>query len=413
MSTSFQALDFDGTAGVPAPRRTVVVIEDNPGLRRAITALIDGDPTLTVVGSAGGASAGVEMIRSLHPDACVCDVRMPDGNGILVASEARRLAPETRVIALSAYEDGETVVEMLRAGAISYITKSGEREELLDGIHRALNGQSSIPSKATGAVAAELRRLGANVPVDRRPMLRKVLDEHLMQIVLQPVVSLLDEQPIAFEALARINAEPRTGPDVWFEQAASTSLEVEFELAAVRLGLEHLDHLPGGCALHVNISPSVALSPLTFALLRRYDLSRVVLELTEHARLDNYEPLRRALAPLRADGLRIAVDDVGAGFASMRHVISLEPDILKIDISLVHHIHLDRMRHAMVRSLADFGRTIGAVVIGEAVEVEEERLALIALGVPAGQGYLFGRPKSCACRAEAKARSHDNLLKLA
>jgi EAL domain-containing protein (putative c-di-GMP-specific phosphodiesterase class I)/DNA-binding NarL/FixJ family response regulator len=374
---------------------TVVVIDDHSRLRQAISAIIDADPQLTVIGTADCAMAGVELIRALHPDAAICDVKMPDASGSIVASEARRIAPGTRVIALSAYEDGDSVVEMLRAGAVSYITKSSQREELLGCIHKALRGQSTIPLDSTSAVAAELRRLAGTEPPDQRPMLRKVLANGLMRVVLQPIVDLSSGRPIAFEALARFDLEPRRAPDRWFEEAGRHGLGLLYELTAVRLALEHLSHLPRDCALHINVSPAVAAAPQTRELLSEFDCRRIVLEITEHDRLDHYGALCGALALLRGRGIRVAVDDVGAGFASMRHVISLEPEVLKLDISLIRDIHDQPMRRAMVRTLAEFGRSIGALVVGEGVEVQAEASILTGLGVPAAQGFLFGRPEPC------------------
>ena len=375
---------------------TVLVVEDDPAFRDALAELIDTDPKLLVVGRAGDAIEAIAMVRSLRPDACLCDVRLPGGGGELVASEARRSAPETRVVALSACDDLETILGMIQAGAVSYIVKGTPIAEVLEGVHRALRGQSSMPTIAAAEVGARLR--GHDTRSEERvTLLRKVLDHNLMSMVFQPIVDMRTGVPMAFEALCRISASPPRTPDLWFEDAAWHGLGLDFELKAIRLALDHLPHLPGRCLLHVNASPFVAMAPELAALLKPIEPGRVVLEITEHTEILDYAALTAALAPLRAAGVLIGVDDAGSGFSSMSHIVNMEPDVIKLDISLVRDVHLNRIRRSMVGALAEFARQAGPMVVAEAVEVEEERSTLLSLGVNAAQGYLFGRPAPCSC----------------
>jgi EAL domain-containing protein (putative c-di-GMP-specific phosphodiesterase class I) len=323
-------------------------------------------------------------------------VRLPGGGGEIVAAEARRSAPETRVVALSACDDAGTIMGMIRAGAMSYIVKGTAGDEVLDGIHRAIRGQASMPASAATAVGAELRGQGEEAR-GKVILLRHVLDHDLMSIVFQPVVDIETREPIAFEALCRVNLPPRRPPNNWFADAADHDLGLEFELHAIRLALAHLSHLPDECPLHVNASPAVAMSPELALLFKGIAPGRIILEITEHTRIDDYPALAAALAPLRAAGVAIGVDDAGSGFSSMSHIVNMEADVIKVDISLVRDIHLNKMRRAMVGALAEFARQAEALVIAEGVELEEERATLITLGVTAAQGYLFGRPAPCSC----------------
>jgi EAL domain-containing protein (putative c-di-GMP-specific phosphodiesterase class I) len=184
---------------------------------------------------------------------------------------------------------------------------------------------------------------------------------------------------------------------MWFADAADNDLGLEFELQAIRLALGHLSHLPGGCPLHINASPAVATSKELASLLEGIGPERIILEITEHTQIEDYPALTAALAPLRAAGVLIGVDDAGSGFSSMSHIVNMEADVIKVDISLVRDIHLNKMRRAMVGALAEFARQAEALVIAEGVELEEERATLITLGVTAAQGYLFGRPAPCSC----------------
>jgi len=375
---------------------TVLVVDDDPGFRSALLELLDIDPELQVVGAARDAREGAAMVRELRPAICLCDVRLPGGGGEVVAAEARRSAPETRVVALSACDDAGTIMGMLRAGAISYIVKGSPGDEVLDGVHRALRGQSSLPTFAATAVGAELRGQDARSAA-AVVSLRRVLDHDLMSVVLQPIVAMRTGEPVAFEALCRFSSPPQRSPDRWFADAAEHNLGLEFELRAIRLALDHLAHLPGHCNLHLNASPAVAVSPQLADVLGRIDRRRIVLEITEHTEIDDYPTLTAALAPLRAAGLMIGIDDAGSGFSSMTHIVNMEPDVIKVAISLVRAIHTNRMRRAMVGALAEFARQAGPMVVAEGVEVEGERDTLLTLGVTIGQGYLFGRPQPCAC----------------
>ena len=378
------------------PASTVLVVDDDPGFRSALAELLSIDPRLRVVGIAADAGEGVTMVQSLRPSVCLCDVRLPGGGGEVVAAAARRSAPETRVVALSAYDDPTTIMGMLRAGAISYIVKGTAGDEVLDSVHRAIRGQASMPAVAATAVGAELRGR-AEQTRDQAISLHRVLDRGLMSVVFQPIVDLRNREPIAFEALCRFNAAPHRPPDQWFADAAAHDLGLEFELRAISLALDHLDHLPDGCALHLNVSPGVVMRPELAALLRQAPQERLILEITEHTHIDDYPALTAVLAPIRAAGVRLGVDDAGSGFSSMSHIVNLEPDIIKVDISLVRDIHLNKMRRAMVGALAEFARQAGPLVVAEGVEVEEERSVLVSLGVTAAQGYLFGRPQACSC----------------
>lgn len=133
---------------------------------------------------------------------------------------------------------------------------------------------------------------------------------------------------------------------------------------------------------------------------------RLVLELTEHAAVEDYEQLSRALEPFRAKGMRLAIDDVGAGFASMRHVLNLKPDLIKLDVSLTRGINGDTGRLAMSAAMVAFAERTGCMVVAEGVETEAELDTLRNIGVHFGQGYLLGRPSTLPT-AQAAPREPD------
>ncbi len=209
-------------------------------------------------------------------------------------------------------------------------------------------------------------------------------------VALQPIVDLATGVRVGSEALSRFPAEWERTPDVVFEEAHSVGRGDELELLALRRAAAHLDHVDGYVAM--NVSPGTLMTPECAALLGELPLDRVLLELSEHDQVDDYDALAAVLAPFRAAGLRLAIDDVGAGFSSLRHIVVTSPDVIKIDRSLVSGLDTDPVRTILIRSLVDFARGLGARVVAEGIETAEEADVLQGLGVDYGQGWHFGRP---------------------
>ena len=132
------------------------------------------------------------------------------------------------------------------------------------------------------------------------------------------------------------------------------------------------------------------------ALISRFPLKRIVLEVTEHTSVPDYEKLTAVLQPLWQQGVRIAVDDAGAGYSSLRHILDLQPDLIKLDIGLTRSIDLDPARRALASALIGFARETGSQIIAECVETASELDALRKLGVERAQGYYLGRPMTLA-----------------
>lgn len=228
----------------------------------------------------------------------------------------------------------------------------------------------------------------------RRDILRRAMSSGDPHIVFQPVVQLSDRAIVGHEALARFDTFPPRTPDLWFAEATEIGMVAELDChamlkAAVAYGNEiaHSKRL-----LHLNCNPETLVERNIADELNGFPLDRVVLELTEHREVSDYHQLRHALEPLRRRGVKIAVDDAGAGYSSMRHVLLLQPDIIKLDISLVRDIDTDTIKHALGMAVCGFARQTNCAVIAEGVESAGEVAALTDLGVDQAQGYFFGRP---------------------
>jgi EAL domain-containing protein (putative c-di-GMP-specific phosphodiesterase class I)/CheY-like chemotaxis protein len=379
-------------------RIRVLVAEDDPSVRDALEALFRSERSLELAASVGDAPSAVEAAMREQPDVALVDVRMP-GGGVSAARGITSCAPGTRVLAFTAHDDRETVLQMLEAGAIGYLLKGDSIDEIVEAIHRAADGQAPLSAEIAGEVIDEL--LG-QLSVDRQAetqtrrqekRIRRVLEEDdRLGMVFQPICS-LSGRTVGAEALARFRGPPKRGPDRWFAEAGKVGLRLELELAAARRALSALPSLPLDVYLSVNLSPETLRSAsFRKLLLENADPTRVVVEVTEHARIDDYERLNVAFDRLREEGVRLAVDDAGAGFASLRHILRLAPHFIKLDRTLIDGIGADRSRQALAAGLISFADKIEATIIAEGIERSAEVDALRELGVDYGQGFYIARP---------------------
>jgi EAL domain-containing protein (putative c-di-GMP-specific phosphodiesterase class I) len=229
---------------------------------------------------------------------------------------------------------------------------------------------------------------------DLRASINTVIADQQLTIAAQPLVQLRDGRCLGVEALSRFRS-PFAEPDQTFAAAAGVGLGLELERLAVQRAWELLDYLQPEQFLTINLSPAT-LNELCRNADSHADLpwNQLVVELTEHSAIDSYSDLRNSLQPFRSAGLRVAVDDAGAGYASLRHVVELRPDFIKIDRELVHGLAEDHARRVAVSAFVLLALDLDATVVAEGLERPPDLIALSDLGVDAAQGYLFGRPST-------------------
>jgi EAL domain-containing protein (putative c-di-GMP-specific phosphodiesterase class I) len=217
-----------------------------------------------------------------------------------------------------------------------------------------------------------------------------------LRVVFQPIISTDTGRLVGAEALSRFGRPGTTAeaPDLVFAEAASVGLGVELELLAVRTALLAAAALPDDLYISINVSPAALLSPELTTCLRtaRLPLERVVLEITEHVSVPDYDVLARRAEELRGLGVRLAVDDAGAGFASFRHILRLGPEYIKLDRTLIENISEDPARRALASAVVLFAFEMGSAVVAEGVETLAELQTAQLLGIDAAQGFLLGRP---------------------
>jgi EAL domain-containing protein (putative c-di-GMP-specific phosphodiesterase class I)/CheY-like chemotaxis protein len=375
----------------------VLIADDEPALRIALAELLAHEDHLVLIGTAGDADEAIQIATEERPDVALVDVKMPAGGGPRAAREITRLSPATRVIALSAFEDRPTVLEMLRAGAVGYLVKGTTGDEILDSIAKVMAGGASLSSEVIAGIVYELtqqlrRDESERATRDaRRSEIERFVTGEGLSMVFQPIMDLTTMRTVGIEALARFHSLPLRPPNEWFAEAVRLALGVQLEIATVTQALEKLEQIPADVYLAVNCSHHAAVSPDIVRLLKPH-AARLVLEITEHEAVEDYEGLVRALVPLRELGARIAIDDAGAGFASLRHTLRIAPDIVKMDLSLTRGIDADRAKRALATALVSFADEMDMRMVAEGIETAAELATLCELGVRYGQGFYLAEP---------------------
>lgn len=226
-----------------------------------------------------------------------------------------------------------------------------------------------------------------------RPDLDRILaDPSAPTLVFQPIVDLRLGVVAGYEALARFGARLADAPYLVFAEANRRGCAAELEARVLRAALAARDRLPARCFLAVNVSPHLLASPEVTAVWRDANPSRLVLELNDAVAFDGEAALNATLEALRKAGAFIAMDDVGSGYAGLRQPTRTRPDFVKLDRSLVTHIDDDPVKIALTELVRGIASRVNGWVIAEGVERLDELTALVAMGVPLGQGYLLGRP---------------------
>ncbi len=279
-----------------------------------------------------------------------------------------------------------------------------------------LRGRERMRVSSHQTDASSRRSKNGDVEAERRrerqdQLIRVTIANRALETHFQPIVDLSTGQAVGAEALARFAQLPVRPPDAWFADAASVGLGIELELTALDLALEQLHRLPPGLYLSLNASVETIMSDQFRATLADVPAERIVLELTEHTPVVDYLAFQQSVQHLRSQGVRLAVDDAGAGFSSFRHILNLKPDVIKLDIGLTRGIDRDPARQALGRALLTFGlETYNATIVAEGIETRGELTMLRSLGCPIGQGFFLGRPRRLAYQRQLQDVSKPQVV---
>ena len=355
----------------------------------------------------------VERFMAFEPDLVVLDLHMPEPDGFEVMAQLEPLVPTESyvpILVLTADITESTRERALAVGARDFLTKPFRYTELLlrinnlletRALHSQLHRDKAIlearmrDQQATDQARAERRRAASRRIEAVLENDREGADGSVgvsLHMVYQPILELQQGAVMGAEALARFGTEPQRSPAQWFIEAAEVGLGIQLELAALRKAAAGFALLPNDTFLSVNASAETIRSPALLEAIDNLPASRLVIELTEHERVPDYDQLIGPVAELRRRGVRLGVDDAGAGFASLQHILRLRPDVIKLDRTFIEELPDDPVRRALTTALVTFADDIGATLVAEGIACSAELEALRDLGVTVGQGMFLGEP---------------------
>jgi EAL domain-containing protein (putative c-di-GMP-specific phosphodiesterase class I) len=393
-SGHFQASGPPSSGNVPIrkgdPRGRVLVADDEPMLLRGLDRVLTRAGYEVVTANDGHQAA--ELLTQLEFDAIVSDISMPGMNGIQLLRRARERDLDVPVLLVTGAPAVETAVEALEYGAFQYLTKPVDAKRFEQAVEKAvqLHRMAVMKREALGLLGSSQALVGDRAGLETS--FERALET--LWMAYQPIVRAKDRSLFGYEALLR-SAEP-TLPHPGAILDAAERLE---RLAQLGQAIRSSAAVPAGARpdtghLFVNLHTRDLLDPtLTSPDSPLSKIAgRVVLEITERASLEEIKDIPSRVARLREMGFQIAIDDLGAGYAGLTSFALLEPEIVKLDMTLVRNVHKQSTKQKLIRSMTALCKDMGMMVVGEGVENVDERDALVDLGCDLLQGYLFAKP---------------------
>lgn len=372
-------------ASISAPK---VLVVDDEKLIRDIVADFLALEGYTVRTASDGLSASAELQRARY-DVVITDLKMPNMGGLDLLAEIRRSNPEALTVVMTGFGTVESAIEAMKEGAYDYVLKPFKVEQLVELVKRGLAARAEPGLSGAGLPSLRPEQEG---DAALRVRLGRVFDT--LYMAYHPIISARDGSTFGYEALLRSVESSLADPPsvIWAAERLNVVEELGRKVRAAAVGA--FQGAPPGTALFVNLHPSDLLDTALFSPASPLSAiaPRVVLEITERASLETLHDLSRRLAELRELGFRIAIDDLGAGYAGLGAFADLEPDIVKLDMSLVRGVHRHPTRQKIVRSVIALAKDTGVLVVAEGVETHEECEILKELGCDLLQGFLFARP---------------------
>lgn len=371
-------------------RRSVLLVDDDLAFARAMFRVLNSSGFEVTTVHSGSAAAEAVAARTF--DAIVSDIQMPGMTGVELLGLVRKHDLDVPVILLTAAPTVETAMEAVSLGALQYFAKPVSNEVLVTALERAcqLHRVAQMKREALKLLGAAEGQAGD------RAGLQSCFDRAMatMWMAFQPIVDLDRRRVFGYEALLRSDEPSLPHPGAILGAAERLGRVVELGGHIRSLAAKAFEHTARDATLFVNLhaldlvdaSLYSADSPLSKVA------ERVVLEITERAAFDDVMDVRASVGTLRALGFRIALDDLGAGYAGLSNFAALEPDIVKLDMSLVRNVHQSAIRQRVVRSMTTLCRDMGMDVVAEGIESSEEKEMVRGFGCRLLQGYHFARP---------------------
>ena len=367
----------------------VLVVDDEAIVRRTLSRILTSQGAL-VVEANGGAEAIAALARDPF-DVVITDIRMPDIDGIEVLRAVREKDLDASVVLITGAPEADSAITALRLGAFDYVSKPVETEHLRATISRAAKIARLARLKRDALRAIGRTGLEAGDAASLEIALDRAFDS--LWMAFQPIVR-RDGSLFGYEALMRTREPSLPHPGAVLDAAERLNRLDELGVRTREAAALRLHEMQPEVSVFLNLHASELNGPALFAADMPFASSatRTVLEITERASLDGVKDPKSAVTRLRDRGFRIAVDDLGAGYAGLTAFTSLEPDIAKLDMSLVRNVHIDARKSRVIGSMTSLCHDLGVLIVAEGVETVEERDTLLDLGCDLFQGYLIARP---------------------
>lgn len=376
--------------GVNGPS-VVLLVDDDPTVLRSLARAL-GALGYRVVTVTNGADAVAQVRAGAEFDAIISDIAMPGMDGLQLLREVREHDLYVPVLLMTGEPAVSTAVKAIEYGAFHYLTKPTSMEE----VHRVLTRAVGLTRMARiKHEAAQLLGTGGVRAADRAGLeasFARALGRIWMAY--QPIVRADTHEIYAFEALVRCDDPALPNPGALIDAAERLGRVADLGRAVRAHVTESIHGTREGQFVFVNCHPSDLTDESLFAAAAPLSgvADRVVLEITERAGLEEVADVRARVTRLRELGFRIALDDFGAGYAGLTSFAQLEPQIVKMDLSIVRDVEESPIKQKLIRSMTSLAREMGILVVAEGVETLAERDALVDLGVDLFQGFLFARP---------------------
>ena len=382
----------DSHSALDATGARVLVVDDEPMIGRILHRILKREGF--VVTNADCGQDALAKLAGRNFDLVISDISMPGGDGLSLMDAMRRRRIDLPVILVTGVPSTESAIEAVRLGAVGYLGKPIHKDHLLGEVRRALrlSAIARLRREALDIMMREGRELsGEDVRRAQHQRLDRAIDG--LYMVYQPIVSWTDNRVVGYEALARSREPGLTEPGALFETAENLGrVEQLGRCIHLRSAEPFVEDRQSTLFLnlHAQDLADEALCDVNNPLAQMAD--RVVLEVTERAQLEQLRDMESQIARLREMGFRIAIDDIGAGYAGLSSFALLEPDLVKLDKTLVRGVERTPVKHKLIESLAALCADLHILVVAEGVETKAERDTLLELGCDLFQGYLFSHP---------------------
>jgi DNA-binding NarL/FixJ family response regulator len=368
---------------------TIVIAEDEPEVRDVLRTVIATDAGLQLVGAAEEAESAIALAAEHHPDVALVDVRMPGGGGVRATREMLARSPETRVVAFSAFEDVETVLAMLKAGARFYVSKSDSTDEILQAIHRATEDDGEDRTDIERVVVAldawrGHRTRNGSLDELRTERIQSAMEPGEMDVRLLPIRDLRTGDPMGWQASPTLTTIERSW-SAMIADARSVGMVPELELASVELALEGVGDIPANELFAISVSPETARSSELVDLLGETDPSQIVLALNDPNPAFGRLGVERGMQRWRDVGVHLGIQDVGCGTDTLRLFVRVQPQLIWLDPVLAARIEEDLSRQRLVEGLVSIAADLGARLIATGIASPAAAETLVGLGVELGQ----------------------------